>query len=98
MVILIYGYKEKAMTIKTTLTIDREIYKAAKRLALENDTTVSAMMRKALLIMVSDPEGVQDTVALLTDKHAMEAIRAGEEARKLGKKDYYLDWDKIGDL
>ena len=86
------------MTVKTTLNIDKEVYKAAKRVALENDTTVSAMLRKALLIYVSDPEGVEDTVSLLMDKRAMEAIRAGEEARKRGKKDYYIDWEKIRDL
>ena len=86
------------MPMKTTLTMDREIYKAAKRIALEQETTVSAMLRKGLLIYVSDPEGTDETVALLTDKHAMKAIRAGEEARKRGRKDYYIEWDKIRDL
>lgn len=86
------------MTVKTTLTIDPAIYKAAKRVAVEQDTTVSAMMRKGLLIYVSDPEGVEDTVSLLMDKQAMEAIRAGEEARKRGRKDSYIDWDKIRDV
>lgn len=86
------------MTIKTTLTIEREIYKAAKRVAVEFDTSVSAMVRKGLLLYVSDPEGVEDTVSLLTDKRAMEAIRAGEEARQRRRKDYYIDWDKIRDL
>ncbi len=86
------------MTVKTTLTMEREIYKAAKRVAVERDTTVSAMVRKGLLIYVSDPEGTDETVALLTDKRAMEAIRAGEAARKHGRKDYYIDWDKIRDL
>lgn len=86
------------MTVKTTLTIDPAIYKAAKRVAVEQDTTVSAMMRKGLLIYVSDPEGVEDTVSLLMEKQAMEAIRAGEEARKRGRKDYYIDWDEIRDV
>ena len=86
------------MTIKTTLNIDREIYKAAKRVAVEYDTTVSAMVRKGLLIYVSDPEAVEDTASLLTDKRAMEAIRAGEEARRSGRKDFYIDWDKVRDL
>ena len=86
------------MTVKTTLTIDPAIYKAAKRVAVEQETTVSAMMRKGLLIYVSDPEGVEDTVSLLMDKQAMEAIRAGEEARKRGRKDYYIDWDEIRDV
>ena len=86
------------MVMKTTLTMDREIYKAAKRIALEQETTVSAMVRKGLLIYVSDPEGTDETVALLTDKRAMKAIRAGEEARKRGRKDYYIDWDNIRDL
>ena len=86
------------MTVKTTLTIDKAIYKAAKRVAVEQDTTVSAMVRKGLLIYVSDPEGVEETVGVLTDKQAMEAIRAGEEARKRRRKDYYVDWDEIRDL
>ena len=86
------------MTVKTTLTIDPAIYKAAKRVAVEQETTVSAMMRKGLLIYVSDPEGVEDTVSLLMEKQAMEAIRAGEEARKRGRKDYYIDWDEIRDV
>ena len=83
---------------KTTLTIDAEIYKAAKRVAVEYDTTVSALVRKGLLIYVSDPEGVEETVGLLMDKEAMEAIRAGEAARRSGRKDFYVDWDQIRDL
>lgn len=86
------------MSIKTTLTIDRAIYKAAKRVAVERDTTVSAMVRKGLLIYCSDPEGVEDTVTLLMDKRAIEAIVAGEEARRQGRKDYYIDWDEIRDV
>lgn len=86
------------MTIKTTLTIDRAIYKAAKRVAVEHDTTVSAMVRKGLLIYCSDPEGVEDTVGLLMDKRAMEALEAGERARKDRRKDYYVDWDEIRDV
>ena len=86
------------MTKKTTLTIDPAIYKAAKRVALERDTTVSAMVRKALLVIVSDPEGIEDTVDLLIDKDAMKAIEAGEEARRRGRKDVYIDWDQIRDL
>ena len=84
--------------IKTTLTIDRAIYKAARRVAVEFDTTVSAMLRKALLVYVSDPEGMEETVAVLQDKHAMAAIRAGEEARRHGRKDFYIDWNEIRDL
>ena len=86
------------MPIKTTLTIDGAIYKAAKRVAVEHDTTVSAMVRKGLLIYCSDPEGVEDTVGLLMDKRAMEAIEAGERARKGRRKDYYIDWDRIRDV
>ena len=86
------------MTIKTTLTIDRAIYKAAKRVAIDHDTTVSAMVRKGLLVYVSDPEGVEETLSVLLDKHAMAAIRAGETARQCGRKDYYLDWNEIRDL
>lgn len=86
------------MTIRTTLTIDQAIYKAAKRVAVEHDTTVSAMMRKGLLTYISDPEGVEETVSILRDKRAMEAIIAAEEARKHGKKDFYVEWDKVRDL
>jgi len=84
--------------VKTTLTIDGAIYKAAKRVAVEYDTTVSAMVRRGLLIYCSDPEGVEDTIGLLMDKRAMAAIRAGEEARKRRRKDYYVDWDQIRDV
>ena len=86
------------MTVKTTLNIDGAIYKAAKRVAVEHDTTVSAMVRKALLIYVSDPEGVEATVAVLTDQRAMEAIEAAEAARRKGRKDYFVEWDKIRDV
>lgn len=81
-----------------TKTIDQAIYKAAKRVAVEHDTTVSAMMRKGLLTYISNPEGVEETVSLLMDEHAIEAIQAGEEARKQGKKGFYVDWNKIRDL
>lgn len=83
------------MTIKTTLTIDPAIYKAAKRVAVEQETTVSAMMRKGLLICISDPEGVDETLKMLTDQQAMKAIEAGERARRQGRKDYYLDWNHL---
>lgn len=86
------------MTVKTTLTIDRAIYKAAKRVAIDYDTTVSAMVRKGLLMYVSDPEGVEETLSVLMDKQAMAAIRAGEAARRRGQKDHYLDWNEIRDL
>jgi hypothetical protein len=86
------------MPVKTTLTIDPAIYKAAKRVAVEHDTTVSAMVRKGLLIYCSDPEGVEDTVGLLMDRQAMKAIRAGEAARAKGRKGYYVEWDKIREL
>ncbi len=86
------------MVMKTTLTIDRAIYKAAKRVAVEHDTTVSSMVRKGLLLYVSDPEGVEETASLLMDRKAMEAIEAGEEARRRSRKGYYVDWDQIRDV
>ena len=73
------------------LTIDNVTYKTAKRLAVQHDTTISAMVRKGLLIYVSDPEGVEETAGILTDANAMKAIREGEEARRKGRKDYYID-------
>ena len=84
--------------MKTTLVVDPAIYKAAKRVAVEYDTTVSAMVRKGLLIYCSDPEGVEETVGILMDKQAMKAIEEGEEARKRGRKGYYVEWDKIRDV
>ncbi len=86
------------MLVKTTLTIDPAIYKAARRVAVEYDTTVSAMVRKGLLIYCSDPEGVEDTIGVLMDKQAMAAIQAGEDARKHHRKGYYVDWDQIRDV
>ena len=86
------------MIVKTTLTIDQAIYKAAKRVAVEHDTNVSSMMRKGLLIYISDPEGVEETVSVLGDKMAMAAIRAGEQARREGRTDYYVPWDDIREL
>ena len=86
------------MTIKTTLTIDREIYKAAKRVAVERETTVSSMLRKALLLYVSDPEGVEETVEILADPKALAAILEGQTARKGKKPGYYIAWEKIRDL
>jgi len=86
------------MPIKTTLTIDRAIYKAAKRVAVEHDTTVSAMVRKGLLVYCSDPEGVEETIGLLMDRKAMKAIQAGEAARRQGRTDSYVDWDEVRDL
>ena len=86
------------MTIKTTLTMDKEIYKAAKRVAVEKETTVSEMVRKGLLLYVSDPEGVEETVSVLRDRRAMEAIEAAEEARRKRRKGYYIDWDKVREL
>ena len=86
------------MTIKTTLTMDREIYKAAKRVAVERDTTVSSIVRKALLLYVSDPEGVEETVEILADSNALTAILEGQAARKEKKAGYYVNWEKIRDL
>ena len=86
------------MPVKTTLVVDPAIYKAAKRVAVEYDTTISAMVRKGLLIYCSDPEGVEETVGLLMDKQATKAIEEGEEARRRGRKGYYVEWDKIRDV
>ena len=84
--------------MKTTLVVDPAIYKAAKRVAVEYDTTVSAMVRKGLLIYCSDPEGVDESVGVLMDKQAMKAIDEGEEPRNRGRKGYYVEWDKIRDV
>ena len=86
------------MTIKTTLTIDQEIYKAAKRVAVERETTLSSILRKALLVYVSDPEGVEETTEILRDPKALAALLEGQAARKEKKAGYYVSWEKIRDL
>jgi hypothetical protein len=86
------------VSIKTTLNINKALYKAAKRVALEQETTVSEMVRNGLLLYLSDPEGVQETIAVLKDKKAMEAIQAGEQARQKGDKKFYFDWSEVRDL
>ena len=86
------------MTIKTTLTIDREVYKAAKRVAVERETTLSSILRKALLVYVSDPEGIEETTEILTDPKALAALLEGQAARKSKKAGYYIAWEKVRDL
>ena len=77
--------------MKIKLMIDDMTYKVAKRLSVKHGTTISTMVRKGLLIYMSDPKGVEETAAILTDANAMKAIREGEEARRKGRKDYYID-------
>ena len=84
--------------MKTTLVVDNEIYKAAKRVAVERDTTVSSMLTKGLLVYVSDPDGVEETTEVLRDRKAMAALVEGIEARARKRKGYYLDWNKVRDL
>ena len=84
--------------MKTTLIVDNEIYKAAKRVAVERDTTLSSMLTKGLLLYVSDPEGVEETTEILRDPKAMAALIEGVEARAKKRKGYYLDWNKVRDL
>ncbi len=36
----------------------------------------------------------KETISILTDKKAMEAIRAGEQARRQDNKNYYIGWHK----
>jgi len=81
--------------MKTTLIVDNEVYKAAKRVSVERDTTLSAMLTKGLLLYVSDPEGVEETTEILTDRRAMAALLEGIEARARKRKGYYLDWSKV---
>jgi len=84
--------------MKTTMMVDNEIYRAAKRVALEHDTTLSAMLTKGLLVYVSDPEGVEEATEVLTDRKAMAALLEGIEARARKRKGYYLDWSKVRGL
>ena len=80
------------------LTIDNVTYKVAKRLSVKHGTTISTIVRKGLRIYMSDPEGVEETAAILTDANAMKAIREGEKARRKGRKDYYVDMALLGRL
>jgi len=99
--IWLYGIIEVrrlAVTIKTTLTIDKEIYKAAKRVAVEREMSLSSILRKALLVYVSDPEGVEETTDVLMDPKALEAILQGQTARKEKRAGYYVTWEKVRDL
>jgi hypothetical protein len=84
--------------MKTTLMVDDDIYKAAKRMAVERDTTMSSMLTKSLLLYVSDPEGVEETASILTDRKAMAALLEGIEARAKKRKGYYMDWTKVREL
>ena len=86
------------MGLKTTLVLDPVLYKAAKRVALEQDRTVSEVLNKGLLLYVSDPEGVEEMAEILGDRKAMAALLEGLEARKKGRKGYYLDWNEVGGL
>ena len=83
------------MTVKTTLLLDSEVFKAAKKMAVDMDTTLSALATKGILVYISDPDGMEETVEILKDKNAMKALLAGVEARSKNKKGYYLDWDKV---
>jgi len=84
--------------MKTTLIVDNEVYKAAKRVAVEQDTTLSSMLTKGLLLYVSDPEGVEESAEILTDRKAMLALLEGIEARTRKRKGYYVDWSKVREL
>lgn len=86
------------MTIKTTLMIDQEVYKAVKRVALEKDVSISSILQKGLMLYVSDPEGVEETYEVLSDSHAMKDILEGLEARRKKTRGHYLDWEKVRGL
>ncbi|MFQ5839847.1 MAG: hypothetical protein ACE5HK_03895 [Candidatus Methylomirabilales bacterium] len=83
------------MGTKTTLMLDPALYKAAKRVAVDRDSTLSEILNKGLLLYVSDPEGVEEMAEILTDRKAMRALLEGIEARARGRKGYYLDWKKV---
>jgi len=72
--------------------LDQELYKAAKRVAVDRDRPLSEMLNKGLLVYVSDPEGVEETTEVLTDKKAMAALFEGIAARAKGRRGYYVDW------
>lgn len=41
--------------VKTTVIVGRDLYKAAKHMAIERDTSVSAMLRAGLMLYLADP-------------------------------------------
>ena len=83
------------MGVKTTFVLDPALLKAAKRVALDRDSTLSATLAKGLLVYVSDPDGTEETAGILTDKKAMTALLEGIEARARERKGYYTDWSKV---
>ncbi len=86
------------MGTKTTLMLDPALYKAAKRVAVEHDRTLSEILNKGLLLYVSDPEGVEEMAEILTDRKAMTALLEGIEARAKARKGYYVEWDKVREV
>lgn len=86
------------MRTKTTLVVDSALYKAAKRVAVERDSTLSEILNKGLLLYVSDPEGVEEMAEILTDRKAMTALLEGIEARAEGRRGYYVEWKKVREL
>jgi len=90
--------EERRMGTKTTLVIDPALFKAAKRVAVEREVTLSSIMNKGLLLYVSDPESVEEMAEILSDRRAMAALLEGMEARAKGRKGYYLEWNKLRDI
>jgi hypothetical protein len=80
---------------KTTLTIDPLIYKMVRRIALEQNTTVSSIVRDMLLLYISDPEGVAKEVGRLKEKDLVGTVNEEGEVHARDKGDYYIDWDKV---
>jgi|GEM_PF-2056751 len=83
------------MFVRTTLSIEPEILKAAKRVALEKSTTLSALFKKALLVCVSDPDAIEETYEILMDRKSMKNILEAADAVKEKRAGYFVDWDKV---
>lgn len=49
--------------VKTTIILYRETYKAARFMAVERETTVSAMVRAGLALYMADPERAEKVLA-----------------------------------
>lgn len=86
------------MGSKTTFVIDTALYKVAKKVAVDRESTLSEILNKGLLVYISDPDGVEEMSEILTDRKAMKALLDGIEAREKGRKGYYIEWAKVRGL
>ena len=68
--------------VKTTVILHRDTYKAARFMAVERNTPVSAMMRAGLMLYLSEPDRAEKAEALDTNKIIEQTIRALKKSRQ----------------